>query len=317
MSPTISGIHHVTAIASDPQRNVDFYVGVLGLRLVKRTVNFDDPFTYHLYYGDDLGHPGTIMTFFPWPGAQRGRHGTGQLTVTSFSIPANSVSSWMDRLKSLGVEADVGAPRFGEEIIAFTDHDGLSMELVASPKTDERAGWTQGPVPAEHAIRGFHGVTLSEEGYECTAGLLNGVMGFRPTGEQGNRFRYEAGSGGPGAVVDVLCQPEAPRGVIAVGTVHHVAWRAHNDEEQLTWRAKLADLGYNVTPVMDRQYFHSIYFREPGGVIFEIATDPPGFTWDESPEGLGSGLKLPPWLETDRPRLEQYLPPLTTPGREG
>jgi glyoxalase family protein len=312
-SDGILGIHHVTAIASDPQRNVDFYAGVLGLRLVKQTVNFDDPGTYHLYYGDGLGSPGTIMTFFPWPGAHSGKHGTGQTTTTAFSVPSGSLVFWQERLAKNKVEVRPPYRRFDEEVLAFEDHDGTYLELVAHDTSDTRDGWQQGPVPPDAAIRGFHGVTLSEEGYEQTAELLTGGMGFRKIGEAGNRFRFEAGQGGPGAYVDVVCLPEAQAGIMGAGIVHHVAWRAADDERQLQWRARLVDLGYNVTPVMDRQYFHSIYYREPGGVIFEIATDPPGFTFDESAETLGTQLRLPPWLEPQRARLLERLPPLKLP----
>ena len=313
MSPPIPGIHHVTAIAGDPQRNLDFYTGLLGLRLVKQTVNYDDPYTYHLYYGDDVGRPGGILTFFAWPDAPRGRRGTGQLTTASFSIPAPALGFWMGRFKSHGVAFVEPAGRFDEEVLAFADPDGLALELVADPTLDTRTGWKDGPIPAEHAIRGFHGVTLSEEGYERTASLLTATLGFRPVREAGNRFRFEAGPGGPGAVVDLLCLPDAPPGRVAVGSVHHVAWRTPDNEEQKYWRGRIADLGFNVTPVIDRNYFRSIYFREPGGVLFEIATDPPGFAADEPQEQLGACLKLPPWLEPHRAEIEGRLPPLRLP----
>jgi glyoxalase family protein len=314
MSRGILGIHHVTAIASDPQRNIDFYVGTLGVRLVKRTVNFDDPGTYHFYYGDDKGRPGTILTFFPWPGAPRGRQGTGQLTVTSFSVPSASMGWWIERLQSKGAEIEGPFRRFDDEVLAITDDDGLKLELVASAAGDRQGGWDGGSVPGEHAIRGFHGVTLSETGYELTAALLHRDMGFRVNGSEGNRYRYASGHGQDEAQIDILCQPDGRPGSMAAGTVHHVAWRVSDDETQLWWRSRLADMGFDVTPVMDRQYFHSIYFREPGGVIFEIATDPPGFGTDEQPAELGSGLKLPPWLESRRQIIEQTLPPITLPG---
>src|SRR5947209_686520 len=268
MSTGIGGIHHVTAIASDPQKNIDFYVGVLGLRLVKRTVNFDDPGTYHFYYGDQTGSPGTILTFFPWAGSPRGRHGTGQLTVTSFSVPSGSMGWWIERLKERGVETEGRYHRFDEEVLDFTDHDGLKMELVAHAGADQQPGWNGGGAPPEHAIRGFFGVTLSEEGYQKTAELLQRDMGFVEAQSFGNRFRYTVGEGAALARVDVLCQPDGRPGTMAAGTVHHVAWRVQDDASQLTWRARLIDHGYNVTPVMDRQYFHSVYYREPGGVIF-------------------------------------------------
>lgn len=308
----IVGIHHVTAIAGDPQANVGFYVKVLGLRLVKRTVNFDDPGTYHLYYGDELGRPGTILTFFPWPNAPRGRRGAGQLTVTSFSVPAGSIEYWVDRLASHAVEIEEKGERFGAETLAFKDPDDLLVELVAGDR-DERKPWEGGGVPAEHTIRGFHSVTLTESGYEATADLLTEGMGFRAVADERDRFRFAAGDGAPGAIVDVVCAPDAPPGLVAAGTVHHVAWRVAGDDEQREWRRRLVGRGLNVTPLLDRQYFRSIYYREPGGVLFEIATDPPGFTIDEPPERLGSELKLPPWLEPHRNRIEGVLPHLRVP----
>lgn len=308
------GIHHVTAIADDPQRNVDFYRGVLGLRLVKKTINFDAPDMYHLYYGDELGRPGSLITFFPWPDAMRGRHGVGQVSVTAFSIPSNSLSFWIDRLSAHGVQHEAPIRRFDEEAIGLVDHEGLQLELVASGGGDAREPLTidgyESPVPPEHAIRGVAGVTLSEQGHESTASVLVESMGFRSAGQEANRFRYESGRGGAGTLVDLLCVPDAPFGRISVGTVHHVAFRTPSDETQRAHRLTIAEVGLNVTPVLDRQYFQSIYFREPGGVLFEIATDPPGFTIDETPAALGSTLKLPPWLESQRASIEKALPPL-------
>ncbi len=305
----VPGIHHVTAIASDPQANVDFYTEVLGIRLVKLTVNFDDPHSYHLYYGDGAGTPGTILTFFAWPGAPRGWRGTGQLTATAFSVPNGSLGYWKERLRKNGVSLEATSKRFGEEAIPFYDPDGLRLELVANPK-DDRGGWKHGPVPREFAVRGFHGVTLSEEGYEQTASLLTDTLGFRLVGQEVDRFRYRATGGGPASVVDIMCQPGTRRGEVSVGTVHHVAWRTPNDEYQKAWREELVKLRLNVTPVIDRKYFHSIYFREPGGVLFEIATDPPGFTVDEPVEKLGGALMLPSWLEPLRTHIQEELPPV-------
>ncbi|GIV96975.1 MAG: diguanylate cyclase [Herpetosiphonaceae bacterium] len=312
MELRILGIHHVTAIAGNPQQNIDFYTGLLGLRLIKVTVNFDDPGTYHFYFGDDMGRPGTIMTFFPWPGAPRGRRGTGQVTTVAFSISGESLSFWEERLRAAGIAAAGPVARFKEQVLSFFDPDGLQLELVAN-KDDRRSGWAEGPVPAEHAIRGFYGVTMSIAGYERSASLLTEILGFRKVAESDSCFRYAVGEGSPGSLVDILSLPEAPRGQVSVGTIHHIAWRTANDEQQLGWREKLVDQGYNVTPVQDRQYFHSIYFREPGGVLFEIATDSPGFTVDESPEQLGTGLKLPAWLERQRQQIERVLPPLRMP----
>jgi len=308
----IPGIHHVTAICGDPQANIDFYTSTLGIRLVKLTVNFDDRNSYHLYYGDTSGRPGTILTFFAWPGAPRGRRGTGQLTTVSFSAPPNSLDYWKKRLTGKGVKIETESKRFDDEAIVFYDPDGLQVELVANLR-DDREGWKQGPVPGEFAAKGFYGVTLSEEGYEQTASLLTDVMGFHFVGQEGNRFRYRSAGIEIPSSVDILCLPGAKWGEVSVGTVHHVAWRTPNDEEQRAWREKLVKARLNVTPVIDRKYFHSIYFREPGHVLFEIATDPPGFTVDEPLEKLGGALTLPAWLEPMRSRIESELPAVKLP----
>lgn len=312
MTGRIPGIHHVTAIAGEPQRNLDFYTSVLGLRLVKLTVNYDDPSTYHFYFGDEDGRPGTILTFFPWPGAHQGRRGTGQVTATAFSIPRNAVGFWIERLKVRGFDSSAPHRRFEEEVISFSDPDGLQLELVAHAGAEVREPWDEGPVPPAHAIRGFFGVTLSEEGYERTAELHAKTFGFTPSREERNRFRYESGVAAPGAVVDLLCLPYATPGRVAVGTVHHVAFRTAGPEEQMAWRNKLVGSGYNVTPVIDRVYFRSIYFREPGGVLYEIATELPGFSVDEPQDRLGTRLVLPSWLEPHRSDLEKILPPVRT-----
>jgi catechol 2,3-dioxygenase-like lactoylglutathione lyase family enzyme len=329
MDKKIAGLHHVTAIASDPQRNLDFYVGLLGLRLVKRTVNFDDPGTYHFYFGDARGTPGTILTFFPWPGARRGHRGVGQIEATAFAISPESVAFWLDRFKEQHVTAEKTPARFGEDVIRFTDPDGLLLELIAlaveaavpatpkhgeggSPANARRSAtelWTTSPVPIEHSLRGFHSVSVALEGYERTAQLLTESFGYRLVNESGNRFRFAAPSeSGPGRIVDLLCMPDSRPGQVAAGSVHHIAFRTKDDEEQSQWRQHLVELGYNVTPVIDRIYFHSIYFREPGGVLFEIATEPPGFMLDETIEELGSKLRLPPWLESARSKIETILP---------
>jgi glyoxalase family protein len=310
MEQPILGIHHVTAIASDPQRNLDFYTELLGLRLVKRTVNFDDPGTYHLYFGDETGSPGTILTFFSWPMATRGSPGVGQVEVTSFSVPEHSLNYWERRLLSAGTPVERSGKRFDEQVLTLADPDGLKLELVAhSELAAAGRAWKDASVPAEHAIRGFYSVTLCEQGYESTVEVLE-TMGFRKVGEQRNRFRFDVGKGGAGARADVLCVSEAPYGRIAAGTVHHVAWRVVDDASQKSWRKRLVNKHLNVTPVIDRCYFHSIYFREPGGVLFELATDPPGFAIDEPADKLGETLKLPPWLEPSRKRIEQVLPPI-------
>jgi glyoxalase family protein len=315
--PEILGLHHVTAIAGDPQRNIDFYAGVLGLRLVKLTINYDDPTTYHLYYGDGQGHPGTIMTFFPWPGATGGRIGTGQLTVTSFAAPEKSLAFWKERLAKHGIPVQETRSDFDESMLFFIDPDGLQLELVATPHANPDRAWARGGVPMDFAIRGFHHVTLSENGYERTASLLTSTLGFKRVQEKGARFRYAASSSELGTMVDLICAPEGRPGRVAVGTVHHVAWRTPTNEQQGKWRETLRDLQYNVTPIIDRTYFHSIYFREPGGVLFEIATDPPGFAVDEPADKIGSSLVLPAWLESERNELERILPPVRLPKLTG
>jgi len=308
----ISGVHHVTAICGNPQANIDFYTSILGIRLVKLTVNFDDPYSYHLYYGDTRGSPGTILTFFAWPGAPRGWRGTGQLTTVSFSAPPNSLGYWKQRLASKGVKIETESRHFDDQSIAFYDPDGLLLELVASTN-DRREGWKEGPVPREFAVKGFYGITLSEEGYEQTSTLLTDTMGFKFVGQDDTRFRFRSAGIDAPSTVDIQCLPAGKTGEVSVGTVHHVAWRTPNDEEQMRWREELVKARLNVTPVIDRKYFHSIYFREPGRVLFEIATDPPGFTIDEPVEKLGGTLKLPEWLEPMRADLENELPPVTLP----
>jgi len=317
MNLSITGLHHVTAIASDPQRNLDFYVGLLGLRFVKRTVNFDDPASYHFYFGDARGTPGTILTFFPWPGARRGHRGIGQIEATAFAISPDSVGYWLDRFKEQHVTAEKTSERFGEEVIRFTDPDGLLLELIAADSPGKVESWTTGPVSAEHSLRGFHSVSAALEGYERTAQLLTESFGYDLAKESGNRFRFVAPSeSGPGRIVDLLCMPDSRTGHVAAGSVHHIAFRAKDDHEQLQWREHLVELGYNVTPVMDRTYFHSIYFREPGGILFEIATEPPGFTLDEPIDELGSKLRLPTWMEAARSQIDQVLPPIKIPGQQ-
>lgn len=314
MEAKIPGLHHVTAIACDPQLNLDFYAGVLGLRLVKRTVNFDDPGTYHFYFGDARGTPGTIMTFFAWPGARRGIRGTGQVDAVAFAIPQNSIAYWLERLKQQHVPAERTSPRFDEELIRFIDPDGLLIELVESTAASKVEHWHGDSVLAEHSIRGFHSVSAALEGYEGTAKLLTESFGYRLVNQSGNRFRFASqNETAAGRMIDLLCIPDAHPGRVAAGSVHHIAFRARDDAEQLQWRKHLVSLGYNVTPVIDRVYFHSIYFREPGGILFEIATDPPGFTLDEDLNQLGESLHLPPWLASSRAQIEKVLPPIAPP----
>jgi glyoxalase family protein len=314
----IPGIHHVTAIASDPQQNVDFYTGVLGLRLVKVTINYDDPGSYHFYYGDTSGSPGTILTFFAWPGGHRGRPGTAQVTTTAFSVPEGSLGYWQERFTQHNIRHEPIVTRWNEQVLTFTDPDGLRLELVAHREAENKTGWQDGPVPLDAATRGFHSVALSLQNAERTVGLLTQTMGFTLLGQElpeqeGTRARYTTGEQDAARIVDILTRPAMPQGTVAVGNVHHIAWRTPNDAAQEAWQELLMRQRYQVSPVMDRQYFHSIYFREPGGVLFEIATDTPGFTADESLAQLGTHLKLPDWLEAQRPQVEQALPILRLP----
>lgn len=308
MAVNPSGLHHVTAIADDPQGNVDFYTRVLGLRLIKQTVNFDAPHVWHLYYGDEKGSPASILTFFPWPGVPRGREGAGLATATAFSVPAESLGWWQQRLGQLGVEAEL-ASRGDEDLLSLRDPDGMRLELVGT-RGDERSGWDGvASIPSDHAVRGLHAVTMSERALDATANMLSGMLGMKLAEEGSDSARFQMGESGSGALVDVLAGIEE-RGLQAGGTVHHVAFRAPDLETMTIWQHELISRGVRVTEIMDRQYFKSIYFREPGGVLFEIATDTPGFDIDEPLLELGKSLKLPPWLEPDREQIERSLPPI-------
>ena len=313
----LPGLHHVTAITSDAQANLDFYTGVLGLRFVKLTVNFDDPGAYHLYYGDGLGSPGTILTFFAWPSSGRGSIGVGEATATAFAVPAAALDDWHTRLTAHDVAVNDMGERFGEPVLRFADPDGISLELIGTTD-DSRSGWSGGGVPEAQAIRGFHGVAISLRETDATDALLRVPLGFAPIGEMTEptgerRTRYLASEGAPANVLDVLHTPALPYGQMGAGTVHHIAWRTSDDATQGEWLRTLTAARLRVTPVQDRQYFRSIYFREPGGVLFEIATDTPGFATDETPETLGSALKLPPQYEPYRERIAAALPPLRLP----
>ncbi len=304
----MSGIHHVTAICGAAPRNLDFYTRVLGMRLVKQTVNFDDPGTWHLYYGDDVGAPGTILTFFAWEGAAAGRNGLSLTHETAFRVPTASIGYWARRFIELGVSHDAPSKRFGDTVLTFTDPDGMRLALVGTNDT--------GPVPAtsnvdgEHALRGFHGATLLLDDTQPTAAVLTKVLGFRQEGSEGNTTRFVAGADA-GRHLDIQTAKGFLPGRMGRGSVHHIAFRAADDAEQAEMAEKLArDLGIVTTEQKDRQYFRSVYFREPGGVIFEIATDDPGFSIDEPQAQLGTTLKLPPFLEPRREELLASLPPL-------
>lgn len=314
----ILGIHHVTAIASDPQKNLDFYAGVLGLRLVKRTVNFDDPETYHFYFGDEVGTPGSILTFFPYPGARGGRQGPGQVAVTSFAVRPAALGFWIERLLRHGIRYEGPTRRAmggeTEQVIAFKDHDGLLLEIVAHPGAGERPAWGGAPgIPEEHAIRGFHGVTLWVEEAARSEQVLVETLGFRPLAEEGATKRFAVDGGGPGKLVDLRTTGAFLRGVPGAGTVHHVAWRVADDRSELEARDLVEAAGLRPTPVIDRNYFHSVYFREPSGILYELATDPPGFSIDEPVANLGERLMLPDKYEPHRSRIEAVLPSIHLP----
>ncbi len=305
----IQGLHHITAVAGDPQRNVDFYHHILGQRLIKTTVNFDDPGTYHLYYGDEIGTPGTALTFFPWLHMRRGRLGSGETGAMAYTITPDSIGFWRDHLKRQGIAVEE-IQRFSAPALIFADPDGMQLELIPEEAPAEIRFWQDGPIPEQHALRGFHGVTLWLNEIEPTAQLLQKQFGYRLANQQENRFRFQADSQAIGMTIDLLHKPGLPRGDFGSGSIHHIAFRTQDDPEQLAYWQSLLLAGMHVTPVQDRQYFHSIYFREPGGVLFEIATDGPGFLIDETVETMGSALRLPPWHESRRAEIESILPPI-------
>ncbi len=307
-----TGIHHITAIASDPQRNLDFYTGVLGLRLVKQTVNFDDPGTYHFYFGDETGSPGTILTFFPWPHIKRGVQGAGSVNATAYAIPSGSLAAWADRLSSRSV-ATTRTERFGTPVLAFEDPDGLKLELIEDPPLNTVPAWTGGGVGSDMALRGFHSATLLVRDLAKMDRLLTGSFGMDKVGTEGDRTRFRAlgdGAGPIGRIIDVVADPTASIHKLGGGIVHHIAMRASSEAQQREWAVTMIKAGLRPTPVADRFYFRSIYFREPQGVLFEIATDGPGFATDEPKDQLGRTLKLPA-QEHMRSRIEALLPKIT------
>lgn len=301
-----AGIHHITAIVGHPQENVDFYAGVLGLRMVKKTVNFDDPGTYHLYFGNEGGLPGTIITFFPWPDAYPGKIGDGQVGVTSYAVPAGSMAFWEKRLAKFNVPYS-HSERFGEQYLSFTDPHGLKLEIVEREAGAQNT-WQIGEISPEAGIKGFGGATLLSSRPERTANLLENIMGLEKVGEENGFIRFKS-SAAIGNVIDLKASPSGP-GQMGVGTVHHIAWRAADDADQLDWKKHISRHGYGVTPVQDRNYFNAIYFREDGNILFEIATDPPGFAHDESFESMGEKLMLPKQYEMHREKLENHLIPI-------
>jgi glyoxalase family protein len=303
----LRGIHHITAIASDPQRNVDFYTQVLGLRFAKRTVNFDDPSTYHFYFGDRTGRPGTAITFFAWPGARHGTRGAGQVIAASFAVPKDSIDYWKSRFEGHHVFSEQVPARFDASALRFTDPDGLVLELIESAELDDVDLKYESEVPKKSAIHGFHAPTLEVQQLKPTEDVFR-ALGFELIAEQKSRRRFSVNSKSTSACVDLIKGAEGRLGINSAGTVHHIAFRCADEEEQLRWRKQIVDLGLHVTPVIDRFYFHSIYFREPGGILFEIATEGPGFTVDESGGHLGESLKLPPQYEPHRAEIQRALP---------
>ena len=310
MKQSVQGIHHITAIASDPQANVDFYHHLLGQRLVKTTINFDDPGTYHFYFGDALGTPGTILTFFPWRHMRRGQRGNGEIAATAYAIRPGSMPFWQARLAQHGVTVGALQTRFGHSVLPFEDPDGMILELVTTAEPATVQVWQEGPIPAEHALLGFYAATAWVTEVGPTAELLTTHLGYEFVAQEGNRYRYKGASNDVDLYVDLVERPSTLRGQMGAGTVHHIAFRTVDDAEQKEYLTDLRRAGYHVSPVMDRQYFHSIYFRAPSGVLFEIATDAPGFLYDEPIAELGTNLKLPDWFEPRREQIEAALPPL-------
>lgn len=308
MNNNVIGLHHVTAIASDAKRNYDFYTKVLGLRFVKKTVNFDDPNTYHLYYGNYPAEPGTILTFFPWPNITPGRRGTGQATETGFSVPEGSLDFWVKRLDAHGITYNKPATKFGEEYLTVLDPDGMKLELTVSAKPDARQQHITSEIDASKAIRGFQNVTITQADIKSTADVLTELLDYELAEQQVNRYRFVNKNAPTASVIDLVEAPGERRGHVAGGSVHHVAFRVKDDATEMALRAKIEAKGFNITPQIDRNYFHSLYFREPGGVLFEIATDNPGFMVDEPLEHLGESLKLPAMYESRRAAIEAVLP---------
>lgn len=309
----LKGIHHVTAIGADAQRNVDFYSGVLGLRLVKKTVNFDDPGSYHLYYGDRIGTPGTLVTFFIWPGARNGQSGAGEPVALAFEVPEGSLNWWKQRLSETGYSVLDKGSRFGAGVIEIRDPDGMTVELIESGAPRDTEHWAGGGIPKDQAIKGVHSVTLSLRDEARSAALYRDDLTFAPMDQENGRSRFGVGEGTGRSFVDVIRPAAAVRSRMGAGTIHHMAFRTESDASQREWLEKITQRGLQISPVMDRKYFHSIYFREPGGVLFEIATDGPGMAVDELEERLGEALSLPHEYESVRAGLERTLPPIVSP----
>ena len=308
----ILGLHHITAIAGDAQRNYDFYTKTLGFRLVKKTVNFDDPQTYHFYFGDEVGSPGTILTFFPWANVRQGKNGVGMATEIGYSVPKGSLDFWKSRFEKLNIRHDIISERLGEKYLSFQDTDGLWLNLIETKHKDERKGWETDEIKAEVAIKGFHTVTLTLNNIKATAAILTEVFGYKQVERDDNLYRYKTDAVENAAIVDLLEMPEAQIGINAAGTNHHIAFRVKDEEDLMAIREKIVDRGLHITEKINRDYFFSLYFREPGGVLFEVATDNPGFATDETVENLGSSLQLPKQHEHMRNQIEKGLPKLQT-----
>lgn len=300
------GIHHITALSGDAQRNADFYVKSLGMRLVKKSVNQDDPGTYHLFYGNANGTPGSGLTFFPWPMARQGKPGLGEAVKIAFAVPSNSVEFWVEHFGAEGIDFDGPYDRFGQQTIGFKDPDRLQLELVFDEQVNQLPGWDEGTVPAEYGIRGFRGTTLRLQEHEATAEVLKNVFEFEKTNQEDNAWLYTTEAPIGGSVIIEKGKPKPSAN--GRGIVHHVAFRAEDDDELKNLRKKVIEMGFNPSQVIDRHWFHSVYFRSPGGVLFEIATDGPGYDVDEDPDKLGQKLILPPWLEPKREMIEKRLP---------
>jgi len=310
MENKILGLHHITAIAGNAQRNYDFYTKTLGLRMVKKTVNFDDPKTYHFYFGDETGTPGSILTFFPWERVKKGKNGVGMATEIGYSVPEGSLDFWKKRFEKNGVEFGKTREQFGEKFLPFRDPDGLNLKLVVPKHEDDRKGWETDEIKSDVALKGFHSVTLTLYNVGPTAGILTDIFDYELEEKEDNFYRYKTSAVENAAIVDIHEDPTAERGINAGGTNHHIAFRVEDEETQMYFREKIMEKGLQITEKIDRDYFFSLYFREPGGVLFEIATDNPGFTRDEDLEELGSSLKLPAQYEGSRDRIEKLLPEL-------
>lgn len=311
MENKVLGIHHITAIAGDAKRNYDFYTRILGLRFIKKTVNFDDPGTYHFYFGDEAGTPGTILTFFPWQGITKGKQGIGMATEIGYAVPEKSLDFWNDHLRKNNVKITGSGKRFGEAYLSFEDPDGLPLTLIVPDQKDERRPWATEDVKASVATRGFHSIALSLRSVTETAKVLTDIFDYTLLEQESNRYRYHTNAIRSASIVDLIELPAAVRGVNAGGTIHHVAFRVKDEEVLMEYREKVVRFGLSITPKIDRNYFFSLYFREPGGVLFELATDNPGFAVDEPLNELGTHLKLPPQYESSRAEIEKVLPLLS------